>query len=104
MHIGVLGINYWPDRTGIAPFTTGRCEYLAARGHRVTVFTGFPYYPSWRVPSEYRGRLLSREVRKWRFYFSLLALRSTPRHRHAAHPARSLVYRFGFNPDARARA
>jgi len=63
MHIAVLGINYWPDRTGIAPFTTGRCEYLAARGHRVTVFTGFPYYPSWRVPSEYRGRLLSREVR-----------------------------------------
>jgi colanic acid biosynthesis glycosyl transferase WcaI len=63
MHIAVLGINYWPDRTGIAPFTTGRCEYLAARGHRVTVYTGFPYYPSWRVPSEYRGRLLSREVR-----------------------------------------
>src|SRR5216683_2539841 len=63
MHIAVLGINYWPDRTGIAPFTTGRCEYLAARGHRVTVFTGFPYYPGWRVPSAYRGRLLSREVR-----------------------------------------
>ena len=63
MHIAVLGINYWPDQTGIAPFTTGRCEYLAARGHRVTVFTGFPYYPSWRVPSEYRGRVLSREVR-----------------------------------------
>jgi colanic acid biosynthesis glycosyl transferase WcaI len=58
-----MGINYWPDQTGIAPFTTGRCEYLAARGHRVTVYTGFPYYPSWRVPSEYRGRLLSREVR-----------------------------------------
>jgi hypothetical protein len=24
MHIAVLGINYWPDRTGIAPFTQGR--------------------------------------------------------------------------------
>jgi colanic acid biosynthesis glycosyl transferase WcaI len=63
MHFAFLGINYWPDETGIAPFTTGRCEYLASRGHRVTVFTGFPYYPAWRVPSEYRGHLSTREVR-----------------------------------------
>jgi putative colanic acid biosynthesis glycosyltransferase WcaI len=63
MRIAVLGINYWPDETGIAPFTTGRCEYLAARGHEVTVFTGFPYYPAWRVLEPYRGRLFSREVR-----------------------------------------
>lgn len=63
MHFAFLGINYWPDETGIAPFTTGRCEYLASRGHRVTVFTGFPYYPAWRVPTEYRGHLFSGEIR-----------------------------------------
>jgi colanic acid biosynthesis glycosyl transferase WcaI len=63
MRIVVLGINYWPDETGIAPFTTGRCEYLAAQGHQVTMLTGFPYYPTWRIPEQYRGRLISREER-----------------------------------------
>jgi colanic acid biosynthesis glycosyl transferase WcaI len=63
MHFAFLGINYWPDKTGIAPFTTGRCEYLASRGHRVTIFTGMPYYPSWRIPEHYRGRFFHREER-----------------------------------------
>jgi colanic acid biosynthesis glycosyl transferase WcaI len=63
LRILVLGINYWPDRTGIAPYTTGRCEYLAGRGHEVTVCTGMPYYPQWRVHDGYRGRMWSREQR-----------------------------------------
>ncbi len=63
MRILMLGINYWPEETGIAVFNTGRCEYLAARGHDVTMCTGFPYYPRWRVHEEYRGRLLAREMR-----------------------------------------
>jgi colanic acid biosynthesis glycosyl transferase WcaI len=63
LRILVLGINYWPDRTGIAPYTTGRCEYLAGRGHEVTVCTGLPYYPQWRVHDDYRSRMWSREQR-----------------------------------------
>jgi colanic acid biosynthesis glycosyl transferase WcaI len=63
MRILVLGINYWPEDTGIAVFNTGRCEYLAARGHDVTMCTGFPYYPAWRVPGRYRGSVLQREHR-----------------------------------------
>ena len=63
MRILHLGINYWPDETGIAPFATGRCEYLAAQGHEVTTCTGFPFYPQWRVPSKYHGRLFSHERR-----------------------------------------
>jgi colanic acid biosynthesis glycosyl transferase WcaI len=58
-----LGINYWPEETGIAVFSTGRAEYLAARGHSVTVCTGFPYYPQWRVADEYKGRLIAHEER-----------------------------------------
>jgi colanic acid biosynthesis glycosyl transferase WcaI len=61
MRILHLGINYWPDETGIAPFATGRCEYLAARGHEVAACAGPPYYPQWRVPDSYRGRLFSRD-------------------------------------------
>jgi colanic acid biosynthesis glycosyl transferase WcaI len=63
MRVLHLGINYWPDETGIAPFNTLRCEYLAARGHEVTALTGLPYYPQWRVPVEYRRRIYVREHR-----------------------------------------
>jgi colanic acid biosynthesis glycosyl transferase WcaI len=61
MRIAVVGINYWPDETGIAPFTTGKCEYLARCGHEVTAFTGMPYYPAWKIPEGYRRRLFIRE-------------------------------------------
>jgi len=72
MQILCLGINYWPETTGIGVFATGRCEYLAARGHEVTAYTGFPYYPQWRVAEGYRRRLGLKEchngvniVRSW---------------------------------------
>jgi colanic acid biosynthesis glycosyl transferase WcaI len=63
LRILVLSINYWPDETGIAAFNTWRCEYLASRGHQVTICTGPPYYPAWRVPDAYRGKLVQREQR-----------------------------------------
>jgi colanic acid biosynthesis glycosyl transferase WcaI len=59
----VVGINYWPEPTGIAPYTTGMAEYLADQGAKVTVLTGVPHYPGWRVPDPYRRRLASRERR-----------------------------------------
>ena len=62
MHLLVLTLYYAPDRTGIAPLTAELCEYLAARGHRVSVLTGFPHYPQWRVPEQYRGKLWTREA------------------------------------------
>lgn len=63
MRILFLGINYWPEETGIAVFNTGRCEYLAGRGHEVTMVTGLPYYPRWKVAEGYRGRGLVSEER-----------------------------------------
>jgi len=62
MRVLVLGINYSPEETGIAPFNTGRCEYLAGRGHEVRMCTGLPYYPAWRIRDEYRGHLFTREA------------------------------------------
>lgn len=63
VNILVVGINYWPETFGIGPFNTGRCEYLATRGHRVSICTGFPYYPEWRVRTDYHGRICMREMR-----------------------------------------
>jgi len=61
MRILVLGINYAPERTAVAPYTTGLCEHLVNRGHEVIVITAFPYYPEWRVWDGYRGRLYMQE-------------------------------------------
>ena len=48
VRIAILGINYFPEPTGIAPYTTALATGLAARGHDVRVITGCPHYPQWR--------------------------------------------------------
>jgi colanic acid biosynthesis glycosyl transferase WcaI len=40
-----------------------RAEHLASVGHDVTVCTTFPYYPDWKVPATYKGRMLASEAR-----------------------------------------
>ncbi|MFN0282228.1 MAG: glycosyltransferase, partial [Kineosporiaceae bacterium] len=60
-HVVVVGINYAPEPTGIAPYTTGMAEHLAASARSVTVLTGVPHYPNWRVPPAYRWMLRCRE-------------------------------------------
>jgi len=56
-NILIIGINYRPETTGIAPYTSDVAEHLAAGGHRVTVITGFAHYPAWRLePGEHRMR------------------------------------------------
>ena len=61
MRVLILGINYWPEVTGIGAFTTHRAEHLARAGHDVDVCTTFPYYPEWKVPQNYSGKLASKE-------------------------------------------
>jgi colanic acid biosynthesis glycosyl transferase WcaI len=52
MRIVVWGINYTPELTGIGPYNTVVCEYLAERGHDVAMVTGFRYYPEWEKAAE----------------------------------------------------
>jgi putative colanic acid biosynthesis glycosyltransferase WcaI len=52
----IAGVNYWPETTGIAPYTTGFARHLAHEGHRVTVLTGVPHYPAWAVPTGFDTR------------------------------------------------
>lgn len=59
----VVGINYAPEHTGIAPYTTQACEHLAASGAEVLVLAGVPHYPHWSVPAPYRRRLRMDEGR-----------------------------------------
>jgi len=48
VRVAILGINYTPEPTGIAPYTTGLATGLSKRGHDVRVLTGCPHYPQWK--------------------------------------------------------
>ena len=63
LRVLVVGIFYAPDHTGIAPYATQACEYLVQCGATVTVFTGVPHYPGWKVDPWYRWRLRTVERR-----------------------------------------
>lgn len=57
--IRIYGLDYWPDVTGIAPYTTAFAEHLVEQGDTVDVVAGMPYYPEWKVREGY-GRTLRR--------------------------------------------
>jgi hypothetical protein len=48
--------NYWPEPAGFAPMTTDLAETLAGSDWDVTVLTGLPMAPQWRVYEGYRSR------------------------------------------------
>jgi colanic acid biosynthesis glycosyl transferase WcaI len=45
----LVGINYAPETTGIAPYTTAMAHALSDAGAQVHVITGLPHYPQWSL-------------------------------------------------------
>lgn len=73
MKILVVGLNYTPEASGIAPYTAALSAGLVGRGHAVRVITTMPHYPEWRVAPGYDGwtrteRLDGVKVRRLRHY------------------------------------
>jgi glycosyltransferase involved in cell wall biosynthesis len=55
----VLVSQYFPPEVGATQSRMQSfAEYLAERGHRVTVIAEFPNHPQGVIPAEYRGRLI----------------------------------------------
>ncbi|NEM05910.1 glycosyltransferase family 4 protein [Geodermatophilus normandii] len=52
----VVGLHYAPEHSGNAPYTTGMARHLASAGLGVTVVTGHPHYPEWRLHPGYERR------------------------------------------------
>lgn len=46
--------QYWPEIAGNAPYATGLAEGFVAKGHGVTIATGYPHYPQWRRQGPFR--------------------------------------------------
>ena len=53
---------YPPEKTPPAIRISEMAQQLVARGHKVTVLTTFPNFPSGIIPSEYQGRTIQCEV------------------------------------------
>ena len=51
----ILGINFYPELTGIGKYTGELAAYLAKNNHEVHVITAPPYYPYWQVQAGYRA-------------------------------------------------
>jgi colanic acid biosynthesis glycosyl transferase WcaI len=62
VRVALLGINYTPEPTGIAPYTAGIATGLAQRGHDVQVLTGYPHYPQWRRDGRTSGFRTEQQV------------------------------------------
>ena len=53
--ITIVGINYSPEDSSTGLYTTQMADYLSS-SHNVSIVTGFPYYPEWRVSDEYKRK------------------------------------------------
>lgn len=62
MKILVLGLNYAPEPVGIAVYTAGMSEALAAKGHEVRAVVGQPYYPEWHISDGYSRFWFSKAI------------------------------------------
>ncbi len=60
----VIGINCFPEITGIGRYTGIMVNWLADNNHECTVVTGFPYYPNWKVAKPYHGNFYKKEIYK----------------------------------------
>lgn len=55
LKLTTLCLNYAPELTGIAVYTSGLSEGLAHADLAVQVITGYPHYPEWRIHDGYTG-------------------------------------------------
>jgi colanic acid biosynthesis glycosyl transferase WcaI len=50
----LIGGNFSPEPTGIGKYNGEMINWLAANGYTCTVVTTYPYYPHWKIQSDYQ--------------------------------------------------
>ena len=48
--------NYAPEDTAIGLYTSQFATFLSNKGYDVSVITGFPYYPKWKIAENYNDK------------------------------------------------
>lgn len=62
MDVLVVSQFYWPEPIGTPAYVTDLAKWLATRGEKVTVLTGRPYYPEFRLTEGYEAGQRDRET------------------------------------------
>ncbi len=57
----IIGINCFPELTGIGKYTGEMVHWLADNGYECSVITTYPYYPYWQVQKPYSGKWYKKE-------------------------------------------
>ncbi len=55
-HITIITANYYPEDTAIGLYTAQMADSLLLNGYKVSVITGFPYYPQWQYYMGYQDK------------------------------------------------
>jgi colanic acid biosynthesis glycosyl transferase WcaI len=55
-HITFIGLNFYPESTAIGLYSTQLAQYLEDHEIQLDVITAFPYYPQWKIASEYQNK------------------------------------------------
>ena len=75
-----IGINYFPELTGIGKYTADMAQYLFHKKQfDVTVITGNPYYPQWRIYDGYKNTICKEIVNGVSVYRTPVYIPSKPR-------------------------
>jgi len=61
MKILIYSANFSPEPTGVGKYSGELAAWLGQRGHEVRAIAAPPYYPAWKVFSDYRGPPYQRE-------------------------------------------
>jgi len=51
----IVGLNFYPELTGIGKYTAEMALFLQQKGHEVHVITAPPYYPYWKIQPGYQA-------------------------------------------------
>ncbi|WP_299208249.1 WcaI family glycosyltransferase [uncultured Dokdonia sp.] len=55
-HITLIGLNFYPESTAIGLYSTQLAQYLEDHNIQLDVITAFPYYPQWKIASDYQDK------------------------------------------------
>jgi colanic acid biosynthesis glycosyl transferase WcaI len=55
MKMLIVGLNFFPEMIGVGKYTSEMAFWLSEHGEKVKVITGYPYYPQWAIPAEYKS-------------------------------------------------
>jgi colanic acid biosynthesis glycosyl transferase WcaI len=62
MKILLHSLNYSPELTGIGKYNGELCPALVEQGHNINVITANPYYPEWKIHTQYSNRFNTESI------------------------------------------